>query len=133
MIKHIRWQILLVLVGIGLLLTVLVYVALNFTTVWVAGRGGTYVEGLAGTPEFINPLLGQTYEADSDLVSLIFNGLTRLDYHGQVVPDLARSWEISADGLTYTFHLPPGIRWLVKDSGSKWVMTLGVTSGCVYK
>jgi peptide/nickel transport system substrate-binding protein len=110
-IKHIRWQILLVLVGVGLLLTILVYVALNFSTVWVAGRGGTYVEGLAGTPEFINPLLGQTYEVDSDLVSLIFNGLTRLDYHGQVVPDLARSWEISADGLTYTFHLRPGVRW----------------------
>lgn len=110
MIKHIRWQILLVLVGVGLLVALLVYVALNFTTVWVAAAGGTYVEGLAGTPQFINPLLGQTYEVDGDLCALIFNGLTRLDHRGVVVPDLAR-WETSADGLTYTFHLRPGLRW----------------------
>jgi peptide/nickel transport system substrate-binding protein len=111
LISHIRWQILLVLVGVGLLVALLVYVALNFTTVWVAGSGGTYVEGLAGTPQFINPLLCQTYEVDGDLCALIFNGLTRLDHHGQVVPDLAERWEISPDGLSYTFHLRPGVRW----------------------
>lgn len=111
MIKHIRWQILLVLVGIVLLVALLANVALNFTTDWVAGRGGTYVEGLAGTPQFINPLLCQTYEADGDLCALIFNGLTRLDHHGQVVPDLAERWEVASDGLSYTFHLRPGVRW----------------------
>jgi len=110
-IKHIRWQILLVLVGVGLLVALLVYVALNFTTEWVAGRGGTYVEGLAGTPQFVNPLLCQTYEADGDLCALIFNGLTRMDHHGQVVPDLAERWDIAPDGLSYTFHLRPGVRW----------------------
>src|SRR5579875_2222867 len=35
----------------------------------------------------------------------IFNKLVTLDYGYNVVPDLARSWEVSADGLTYTFHL----------------------------
>jgi peptide/nickel transport system substrate-binding protein len=110
-IKHIRWQILLVLVGIGLLITLLVYVALNFTTVWVASSGGTYVEGLAGSPQFINPLLCQTYEADSDLCALVFNGLTRMSYDGTVVPDLAESWEVSPDGSVYTFHLRRGVRW----------------------
>ena len=111
MIRHIRWQILLVLVGVGLLVALLVYVALNFTTEWVAGRGGTYVEGLAGAPQFINPLLCRTYEVDGDLCALIFNGLTRLNHHGQVVPDLAERWEISPDGLSYTFYLRSGVRW----------------------
>jgi peptide/nickel transport system substrate-binding protein len=111
LIRYIRWQILLVLVGVGLLITLLVYVAFNFTTVWEAARGGTYVEGLAGTPQFINPLLCQTYEVDGDLCTLVFNGLTRIDYHGQVTPDLARDWEVSGDGLSYTFHLRPGLRW----------------------
>lgn len=111
MIKHIRWQILLVLVGIALLIAMLVNVALNFTTEWVAGRGGTYVEGLAGTPQFINPLLCQPYEADGDLCALIFNGLTRLDHRGRVVPDLAESWEVSPEGLSYTFNLRSGVRW----------------------
>ncbi len=111
MVKHIRWQIFLVLVGVGLLIGLLVYMALNFTTVWVANRGGTYVEGLAGTPQYINPLLCQTYEVDGDLCSLVFNGLTRIDYHGRVVPDLAERWEVSSDGLIYTFYLRPDARW----------------------
>lgn len=111
MIKHIRWQILLVLIGIGLLIALLAFVAFNFTTEWVAGRGGTYVEGLAGTLQVVNPLLCQTYEVDGDLCSLVFNGLTRLDHHGRLVPDLAERWEGSPDGLSYTFHLRPDLRW----------------------
>jgi peptide/nickel transport system substrate-binding protein len=110
-VKHIRWQILLVLVGVALLIGLLVYMALNFTTVWVANQGGTYVEGLAGTPQYINPILCQTYEVDGDLCSLIFNGLTRIDHHGLIVPDLAERWEVSPDGLTYTFYLRPDARW----------------------
>jgi peptide/nickel transport system substrate-binding protein len=94
-----------------LLITLLVYVALNFTTVWVANSGGTYIEGLAGTPQFINPLLSQTYEADGDLCTLVFNGLTRMGYNGVVLPDLAERWEISPDGLTYTFYLRRDVRW----------------------
>ena len=111
MIKHIRWQILLVFIGIGLLIALLAFVAFNFTTEWVAGRGGTYVEGLAGTPQFINPLLCQANEVDGDLCSLVFNGLTRLNHHGQLEPDLAERWEQSPDGLSYTFHLRPDLRW----------------------
>jgi peptide/nickel transport system substrate-binding protein len=111
LIKHIRWQILLVLIGVGLLVALLVFVALNFTTEWVAGRGGTYVEALAGTPQYINPLLCQIYEADGDLCALIFNGLTRVDHHGELVPDLAERWEVSDDGLSYVFYLRPGVRW----------------------
>lgn len=39
----------------------------------------------------------------------IFEGLTRIDRDGAVVPDLAKSWDISDDGLTYTFHLQPDV------------------------
>jgi len=35
----------------------------------------------------------------------IFEGLTKVDRDGAVQPLLAKSWEISDDGLTYTFHL----------------------------
>lgn len=111
MIQHIRWQILLVVVGIALLIALLVYVAFNFSTVWVAAQGGTYVEGLAGTPQFINPLLCQTYEVDGDLCALVFNGLTRMGYNGQIEPDLAERWEVSSDGMAYTFYLRRGVRW----------------------
>lgn len=111
MIRQIRLQILLVLVGIGLLVALLAYVALNFTTEWVAGSGGTYVEGLAGTPQLINPLLYQTDGVDGDLCALLFNGLTRMSHQGQIVPDLAERWETSPDGLSFTFFLRSGLRW----------------------
>ncbi len=42
----------------------------------------------------------------------LFEGLTRYDWQNQqVVPGAAASWDISADSLTYTFHLNPGMLW----------------------
>ncbi len=111
MIRQIRWQLLLVVLGVSLLAALLIRVAFQFTTVWVPSSGGTYVEGLAGTPRFINPLLRPTSQVDRDLCALIFNGLTRMGPRGQVVPDLAESWKVSPDGLTYTFTLRPRVRW----------------------
>jgi oligopeptide transport system substrate-binding protein len=39
----------------------------------------------------------------------IFSGLVRLDQNLQVVQDIASSWDVSADGMTYTFHLRRGV------------------------
>ena len=39
----------------------------------------------------------------------LFEGLTRIDRDGAVKPLLAKSWDISEDGLTYTFHLQDGV------------------------
>jgi peptide/nickel transport system substrate-binding protein len=41
----------------------------------------------------------------------VFSCLSRLDDTGQPLPDLAESWQISSDGLTYTFKLRPGLVW----------------------
>ncbi|MEP7239433.1 MAG: ABC transporter substrate-binding protein [Devosia sp.] len=41
----------------------------------------------------------------------IFEGLTRIDKDGNVLPLLAKSWDISSDGLTYTFHLQDGVKF----------------------
>lgn len=38
-------------------------------------------------------------------------GLIQKDGNDQVQPDLAESWDISDDGLTYTFHLRDGLKW----------------------
>ena len=67
-------------------------------------RGGSLSEGIIGTPRFINPVLALS-DADKDLVSLIYSGLMRKTPDGTLIPDLAESYEMSPDGLNYTFTL----------------------------
>lgn len=111
MARLIRWQAFIALVGLVLLAAVLGYLSLTLTTRVVPDRGGTYVEGVAGTFRYINPVLCQYNDVDIDLCHLVFSGLTTNDATGQVVPDLARNWKISDDGLTYTFYLRRDARW----------------------
>jgi oligopeptide transport system substrate-binding protein len=41
----------------------------------------------------------------------LFEGLTTRNAKGDIIPGMALTWETSPDGLTYTFHLRPGIKW----------------------
>ncbi|MCD6520601.1 MAG: peptide ABC transporter substrate-binding protein [Anaerolineae bacterium] len=108
---RIRLQVLIAFLSILLLLGGMGYVAFHVTTAVVPDVGGTYVEGVAGNPQAINPILCQTNPVDEDLAALIFTGLTRFDERGEVIPDLAESWEISQDGTEYTFHLRQDVFW----------------------
>jgi peptide/nickel transport system substrate-binding protein len=74
-------------------------------------RGGEYSEALVGSPRFINPILAQTNDVDLDLSRLVFSGLMQYDAQRQLVPDLAESYAISDDGLTYTFVLRSSVTW----------------------
>jgi len=110
--RYVRWQIAIALLGIISLSALLAYSAYSFTNVLVPDQGGTFREGVAGSARYINSLLCQYNEVDQDLCSLVFRGLTRLDEHGRVVPDLADGPpRVSPDGLTYTFRLRPGLSW----------------------
>lgn len=73
--------------------------------------GGEYIEGVVGQPLYLNPLLSQTSEADSDLVSLIYSGLFKYDNNGNVVTDLAENYSISDDQKEYTILLKKGTLW----------------------
>lgn len=68
-------------------------------------------EGIVGNPRYINPLLAQASDADRDLTELVYAGLLRYDESGALIPDLAESYSISADGLSYTFKLRENITW----------------------
>ena len=74
----------------------------------VPARGGTLVEGIIGTPRLINPILAIS-DADRDITELVYSGLLRRMPDGEIVPDLAESYEISKDGLSYTFTLKTNI------------------------
>lgn len=108
---RIRFQVVIALVAILGLALVLGYVAFRMNRVTVPEPGGVYVEGLAGTPQTINPLLSQANPVDQDLVALIYSGLTKVDEQGRVQPDLATHWDISAGGTIYTFYLREDVTW----------------------
>ena len=61
-------------------------------------------------PRSLDPALS-TDVPTGRAVGYIFDGLVRFTPDAQVVPGLARSWDISADGLTYTFHLRNGVKF----------------------
>jgi len=60
-------------------------------------------------PPNLDPTGGAAQAIDSVLYSNVFEGLTRFMADGSVVAGLAESWDISEDGLTYTFNLRSGV------------------------
>lgn len=109
--KHIRWQALIAVIGIASLSAVLGLLGLATNSVERPDYGGTYIEGIVGRPNAINPLFSQSNDVDRDLVALVFSGLTRANESGVIKPDLATRWTISPDGLVYTFTLRSDVRW----------------------
>ncbi len=69
-------------------------------------------------PETLDPLLQSRFDPYTrDVTENLFVGLTRFNpYSGQVEPMLAKSWEVSADGLTWTFDLREDIQWVRYDA-----------------
>jgi len=84
----------------------------NTFLVEVPTEGGELIEGVIGIPRFVNPLLARSEsDVERDLTMLVYSGLTRVDKSGAIVPDLAEKYEISQDGLTYSFTLKDNLSW----------------------
>lgn len=77
----------------------------------VARAGGSYTEGLVGYPQYINPLFLQNNDVDRDLSALLYSSLIRYNERREPVVDAAASYEVSADGKTYTFVVRQGMTW----------------------
>ncbi len=60
-------------------------------------------------PPHLDPTAGAAGAIDSVVYSNIFEGLTRFQSDGTIAPGLAESWDISDDGLEYTFKLRDGV------------------------
>lgn len=67
--------------------------------------------GLQLEPPHLDPTSAAAGAIDQVLYSNVFEGLTRFAPDGSIVPGLAASWEISDDGLTYSFSLHDGVRF----------------------
>ena len=67
------------------------------------------VVGLQLEPPHLDPTSAAAGAIDQVLYANVFEGLTRFGADGSVGPGLAESWDISEDGLIYTFHLRAGV------------------------
>lgn len=72
--------------------------------------GGAYIEGVIGTPKYLNPILAKT-EIDRDISRLIFASLLRFNKSGTVASYLAKEYKISKDGKIYSFILDKRYLW----------------------
>jgi oligopeptide transport system substrate-binding protein len=74
-------------------------------------RTHTLLIGNQNEPGSLDPHVIDAY-TDQIIVTALFEGLTVLDEKsGQALPGAAERWDLSPDGLVYTFHLRAGLRW----------------------
>jgi len=73
-------------------------------SVVVPSFGGQYTEVINGEAKYFNPILVKS-DSEKAVSQMIYSSLIKIDENNQPVPDLAASWEISNDGLIYTFYL----------------------------
>jgi len=66
--------------------------------------------GWASEPDTMNPLT--TYSSESlEVTSLIYNKLLGYDLNFETVPELAKEFSYSEDGLTITYKMQEGVKW----------------------
>jgi len=110
--RRIRWQILIAIGGLLLILALLLQQAPEpGAPELLPQKGGSYVEGLVGSIVRLNPVLDFANPPDRDVDRLLYSGLIRFDSRGIPQPDLAESWAVSADATLYTFTLRPDATW----------------------
>lgn len=104
------WILTFLLIIVGSIISI-PFTSYNHFTNPVASYGGSFSEGIVGQPRRINPLLSQMNDPDRDLSQLIYSGLLKHNGDGKLIPDLAKSYEISSDGLNYTVYLKENTLW----------------------
>jgi len=81
----------------------------------------TYTIGYSSDPQTWD-VLGTSMAADSEAIVNTYDGLTEYDSENRLMPALAESWEVSEDGLTVTFKIRQGVKWV--DSQGREVATV---------
>ena len=82
------------------------------------GEPNAVTYNLNSDPKTLHPALNQAKDG-SIVICNLFTSLCKLDENDKAIPGVAESWDISEDGLTYTFHL----------RDSKWSNGDPVTAG----
>lgn len=88
---------------------VTVLVLAVFSAVPALAQRTDIVVGLVLEPPHLDPTSNAAAAIDEVVYANVFEGLTRFGPNGDILPALAESWDVSEDGLTYTFHLAQGV------------------------
>ncbi len=88
-----------------------------FAVFWVAIAGSalggatdnSIVIAVPDEPPCLDPTTNAAAAIDQILNQNVYEGLVRVNPKGEIEPALAESYEVSSDGLTYTFHLRHGV------------------------
>ena len=76
-----------------------------------ASAGGKVLSVQIGpNPETIDPALNSAVDG-GNMILHTFECLLTVDQDGKLAPGQAETWDISEDGLTWTFHLRDGLKW----------------------
>src|SRR5660397_32003 len=109
----------------------------------VAGCGGDEAEGkvlkinVNTEPPSLDPNLA-TDTTSALVINNIFEGLVHIDPSGEPYPGVAESWDVSDDGLVYTFNLRGDDTWTngdtvtSQDFKNSWLRTLNPETGAAY-
>mgnify|MGYP000878302235 CR=1 FL=1 len=84
------------------------------TALFLAGTGAAaereIVYNLGADPRTIDPVLNNAVDG-SNVIYNLFEGLVHIGFDDAPEAGCAEKWEVSEDGMSWTFHLRPGLKW----------------------
>lgn len=92
---------------------------------------------LGAEPPELNSSL-TTDATSADILRMTIETLTQLDSKDQPIPGAAKSWDVSSDNKTYTFHLRDGMKWsngetvTAKDFVYAWKLAMDQSNAAEY-
>ncbi|MFC4777892.1 peptide ABC transporter substrate-binding protein [Paenibacillus sp. GCM10023252] len=92
---------------------------------------------LHSEPSTLDPALMED-NVSGTIATGIYEGLTRKDENGQSIAGMAEKWDVSEDGLTYTFHMREDAKWsngdkvTANDFEFSWKRALDPATGSTY-
>jgi len=82
------------------------------------GRDAALTAPIAQNPVRLDPQIAEGAAAEI-VLNNSFEGLVRLGADGEILPGAAKSWNISADGKTYTFSLRENTHWYLSKANKE--------------